>query len=59
MKLSTKYRLNGIIHEVMGTFRVIVGKISSNRSLGVKGRMERIAGRLQGRLGRVHGVIGL
>lgn len=59
MKLSTKYRLNGIIREVKGTFRVIAGKISSNRSLGAKGKMEQIAGRLQGKLGRVQGVIGL
>jgi uncharacterized protein YjbJ (UPF0337 family) len=59
MKLSTRYRLNGFFHEVRGTVRGFVGRISSNRTLGAKGNLERIAGKLQGGLGRVQGVIGL
>lgn len=59
MKLSTRYRLNGIFHQLRGTFRRFIGKISANRSLGTRGRLERLAGRLQGRVGRVSGVIGL
>jgi uncharacterized protein YjbJ (UPF0337 family) len=59
MKLSTRYQLNGIFREVKGTVRGFVGKISSNRSLGAKGNLERIAGKLQGKLGRVQRGIGL
>jgi len=59
MKLSTRYRLNGIFREVRGTVRGLIGKISSNRTMGAKGRLERIAGKLQGRLGRVQRGIGL
>ena len=59
MKLSTRYRLNGIFHQVKGTVRGFVGKISSNRTLNAKGRVERIVGKLQGRVGKVSGVIGL
>jgi len=59
MKLSTRYRLKGFLHEVNGTVKGIVAKISANRALGAKGRLERLAGKLQGRLGKVHGVIGL
>lgn len=59
MKLSTRYRLNGIIREIRGTVRGFVGKISANRTLGAKGTLDRIAGRLQGRIGRVQRVVGL
>ena len=59
MKISTRYRLTGIFHEIRGTVRGIIGKISSNRILGAKGNLERITGKLQYRVGRVQGVIGL
>lgn len=59
MKVSTRYRLNGFFHQLRGTFRRFIGRISSNRSLGTKGRLEQLAGRLQGRVGRASGVIGL
>jgi len=59
MKISTRYRLSGIFHEARGTVKGIVGKISSNRILGAKGNLERIRGKLQYRLGRVQGAIGL
>jgi uncharacterized protein YjbJ (UPF0337 family) len=59
MKISTRYRWSGIFHEARGTVRGIAGKISSNRILGAKGNLERIRGKLQYRLGRVQGVIGL
>jgi len=59
MKLSTKYRMKGFMREVKGTAKGIIAKISANRALGARGKLERLAGRLQGRLGKVHGVIGL
>jgi uncharacterized protein YjbJ (UPF0337 family) len=59
MKLSTRYRLNGFFREIRGTVRGFVGKISANRALGAKGGLERLTGRLQGRIGRAQRVIGL
>jgi len=59
MKVSTRYRLNGIFHQLRGTFRRFIGRISSNRTLGTKGRLERLAGKFQWRVGKVSGVIGL
>ena len=59
MKISTRYRLTGIFHEVRGTVRGIIGRISSNRMLGAKGNLERITGKLQYRVGKVQGAMGL
>jgi len=59
MKRSTRYRLNGIFHIVRGTVRGIVARIGAKRTLAVRGRLERIGGRLQGRIGKVHGIVGL
>lgn len=59
MKLSTRFRLNGIYHEVRGTVRGFIGKIGSNRILGAKGNLERISGKLQYRVGKFQGAIGL
>jgi len=43
MKLSTRYRLNGIFHIVRGTVRGFVGRIGAKRTLAVKGTLERSA----------------
>lgn len=59
MKTSTRYRLTGIFHEIKGTVRGVIGKISSNRILGAKGNFERITGKLQYRVGKVQGAMGL
>jgi len=59
MKLSTRYRLNGIFHIVRGTVRGFVGRIGAKRTLAVKGTLERIGGRLLGRIGKVYVVDGL
>jgi uncharacterized protein YjbJ (UPF0337 family) len=58
MKLSTKYRVKGKFHEAKGTVKEIVGKISSNRTLGVKGKFERFTGKIQGRIGKAQGLFG-
>jgi len=59
MKLSTRYRLNGIFHIVRGTVREVFAGISAKRTLAAKGRLERIGGRLQGKIGKVQGIVGL
>lgn len=59
MRTSTRYRMNGIFHVVRGTVRGIVGRIMAKRTLAAKGRIERMGGKLQGRIGRVHASVGL
>jgi uncharacterized protein YjbJ (UPF0337 family) len=59
MKLSTRYQARGLFRIIRGTARTVVGRICANRSLGIKGKAERIAGRLQIRVGKVQGLCGL
>jgi len=59
MKLSTKYRLRGFLHGIRGTGKGIVAKLSANRALGTRGKIERLFGKLQGRVGKVHRLVGL
>ena len=59
MKLSTRYQAKGIFRVVKGTVKEIAGKISSNRTLGVKGKFERFAGKVQRKIGKAQGLCGL
>ena len=59
MKLSTKYQAWGIFHSVRGTMRMFAGRVCSNSSLGTRGRLERVAGKVQWRIGKVQGFCGL
>jgi uncharacterized protein YjbJ (UPF0337 family) len=59
MKLSTKYQAKGMLHVVKGTIKAIAGKISSNTTLGVRGKCERFAGKVQRKIGKAQGLCGL
>lgn len=59
MKLSTRYQARGMFRVVRGTVKGIVARLSANRALGVNGKLERIAGRMQCRIGKVQGAFGL
>jgi uncharacterized protein YjbJ (UPF0337 family) len=59
MKLSTRSQARGLFRIIRGTTRVTAGRICSNRTLGVKGRFECLAGRLQMKVGKVQGLCGL
>jgi uncharacterized protein YjbJ (UPF0337 family) len=58
MKLSTRYQAKGMYRVVRGTVKEIVGKISSNTTMGVKGKFERFAGRVQCKIGKAQGLFG-
>ena len=58
MKLSTRYQAKGMFRIVKGTVKEIAGKISSNTTLGVKGKFERIAGNVQMKIGKAQGLCG-
>jgi uncharacterized protein YjbJ (UPF0337 family) len=59
MKLSTRYQARGLFRIISGTTRAMAGRICSNRTMGVKGKVECLAGRLQLKVGKVQGLCGL
>ncbi len=59
MKLSTRYQAKGILRVARGTVKEFAGKISSNSMLGVKGKFDRLAGKVQWKIGKAQGVFGL
>ena len=58
MKISTRNQAKGTFRVVKGTVKEFAGKISSNRMLGVKGRVERFTGNVQKKVGKVQGFCG-
>lgn len=59
MKLSRRYRAKGMFRVVKGTAREMAGKVCSNRTMGIKGKIERLAGRFQCKIGKLQGACGL
>jgi len=58
MKISTRYQAKGIFRVVRGTVKEFAGKVTSNTTLGVKGKFDRFAGNVQRRIGKAQGVLG-
>lgn len=58
MRASTKRITRGMFHEVRGTAKRIIGSLFSNRTLGAKGTVERIAGKIHRKIGKFQGVCG-
>jgi len=59
MKLSTRYQARGLVRIIRGTAKAMAGRISSNTTLGVRGRFECLAGRFQWKVGKFQGMCGL
>ena len=58
MKTSTKNRAEGAFHEVKGKLKEIVGKVGMNSELEAEGKDEKIAGKVQKKIGQVKEVLG-
>jgi len=58
MKSSTKDKAEGVLHQVKGTIKESVGKISKNASLEAEGKGEKLAGKVQEKIGEVKKVLG-
>ena len=58
MKSSIRDKAEGTFHEVKGNVKEIVGKITDNPKLEAKGKAERIAGKVQEKVGQVKKVLG-
>jgi uncharacterized protein YjbJ (UPF0337 family) len=58
MKSSTKDQAEGTFHQVKGTVKEIAGKLSDNPELEDRGTGEKIAGKIQEKVGQVKKVVG-
>jgi uncharacterized protein YjbJ (UPF0337 family) len=58
MKDSTRDQVEGKLHEVKGAIKEIAGKLSDNPKLEGEGAGEKIAGKVQGKVGQVEKVLG-
>jgi uncharacterized protein YjbJ (UPF0337 family) len=58
MKLSTKDQVEGKYHQMKGKLRETTGKLSDNPKLEAKGTGEKIAGKVQEKIGQVNKVLG-
>jgi uncharacterized protein YjbJ (UPF0337 family) len=58
MKPGTKDEVAGKIHEVKGALKEKVGKLTNNPDLEAEGTIERVAGKVQKKIGQVKRVLG-
>lgn len=58
MKSSSKDQLEGAMHEVKGTAKEVAGKLTDNPTLVVEGSDEKIAGKVQGKIGEIKKIFG-
>lgn len=57
MSSSTRDRIEGKFHEVKGAAKEIAGKLSDNPELEGEGLGEKIAGKVQNKVGQVEKVL--
>jgi len=58
MKSSTKDQVEGTFHELKGKAKEVAGKLSDNPKLEAEGTGEKIAGKVQDKIGQVKKVVG-
>jgi len=58
MKPSSKDAVAGKVHEVKGAVKAKVGKLTNNPDLEAEGIVEKVAGRVQRKIGQVKKVLG-
>jgi uncharacterized protein YjbJ (UPF0337 family) len=57
MKTSTKDQAEGTLHELKGKIKEVAGKLTDNPKLEGEGLGEKIAGKVQNKLGQVEKVL--
>ena len=58
MKSSIRDKEEGVFHEVKGKAKEIAGEISDNPELEAEGTGEKVAGKVQKKIGQVKKVLG-
>ena len=56
MKPSTKDRIEGLLHELKGRVKARAGQLARNPSLRAEGQVERVAGKIQNKVGQIEKV---
>jgi len=57
MKRSTKNRAKGAFHELKGSIKAKVGKLTNNRRLEAKGIVEKVGGKIQKKVGQMQNAV--
>jgi len=58
MKDSTKDQVGGKVHEVKGAVKEQAGKLVNNPDLEQRGQSEKVAGKVQKKVGEIEKVLG-
>lgn len=58
MKSSIRDKAEGTFHEMKGKLKEVAGKMTDNPKLHAKGTVEKIAGKVQNKIGQVKQVLG-
>lgn len=58
MDSSTKDQAEGTLHQLKGKIKQVAGVISNNPELEAEGIAERVAGKVQVKIGQINKVIG-
>ena len=58
MKSSIRDKAEGALHEAKGKVKEVAGKITDNPKLEAEGTAEKIAGKVQGKVGQIKKVLG-
>jgi uncharacterized protein YjbJ (UPF0337 family) len=57
MKPSTKDQIEGTLHEMKGKAKQTVGQVTNNPNLTAEGQGEKIAGKVQKKVGQIEKVL--
>ena len=57
MKPSTKDQINGTVRELKGEAKQKVGQVTKNPTLAAKGQSEKLAGKIQKKVGQIENVL--
>lgn len=58
MKNSSNDQTKGLFHQMKGSAKEVAGKISGNSELEAEGAIEKVAGKIQKKIGEVEDVLG-
>jgi len=57
MTQSMKDKIRGTLHETKGTVKEKVGQVTNNPNLAAKGKIEKLAGKAQRKIGQIEKVL--
>jgi uncharacterized protein YjbJ (UPF0337 family) len=57
MKSSSRDKAEGKLHEVKGKVKEVAGKLTDNPKLEAEGAGEKLAGKVQGKIGKIKDVL--